>query len=456
MKKGGMTVLSVLFLLVLWQGFAMSMRQPELIPQLPALVKTLGGFLLSPGFYVSVGATVGRGVMGMCLSLAAAIVFAVLFARVGWVYELFRPLLTIMRSVPVVSFILLALIFLHTESIPLLIAFLTMFPLLTENLTKGICSLRSGLSQMGRQFRLGRRNRWALIFYPQIRPFLYSGLASAAGFGWRAVIMGEVLSLCSHGIGSEMKRAQSFIAVPELISWTVVAILVSYLADKGIGWLSEQSFGVRYAADGAKQQVSQFPEEGRKQAIVLEHAGYTYGISNYTFSFQTGRIYGISAPSGAGKTTLLNLINGTLHPVSGRVSMDRSKGISFVFQETELLSELDVMDNVALPLARTHTKDEARTKALDMLQEVGLEGFAGRRPAELSYGQQQRVAIARALIFATPYLLMDEPFKGVDEAASNRIIRFIRQQQQQTGQTILFTTHNPEELNHLADEIIRL
>ncbi len=455
MKKGLTTTLSVLFLLALWQGIAMYVRQPELIPSVPVLLKTLGGMILSNEFYLSVSTTIGRGIAGMFLSLVAALILAVLFARVAWLYELFRPLLAVMRSVPVISFILLALIFLHTESIPLLIAFLTMFPLLTENLTKGLGNLQPGLSQVGRQFLVGRWNRWTQITYPQLKPFLYSGLSSAAGFGWRAVIMGEVLAVCAHGIGSEMKRAQSFIAVPELISWTVVAILLSYLSDKGIAWLSAQSFAIRYAAhDSIKLQAEECyePDGG----IQLAHAGYRFGITDYSYTFHAGWIYGISAPSGTGKTTLLQLIAGTLRPVQGHVSMDRSRGVSFVFQEASLLPGLNVVDNVALPLSRICSRENARMYALDMLRKVEMEALAARFPDELSYGQQQRVAIARALAFPAPFLLMDEPFKGIDEAVATQIIRYIRERQRATGQTVLFTSHQSGELEMLADEVIYL
>ena len=84
----------------------------------------------------------------------------------------------------------------------MLIAFLTMFPLLTENLSKGIRQLNPDLSEMARLFRLTRRDRLAQVIYPQIKPYLFSGLASAAGFGWRAIIMGEVLS----ETGAELHR----------------------------------------------------------------------------------------------------------------------------------------------------------------------------------------------------------------------------------------------------------
>ena len=85
-----------------------------------------------------------------------------------------------------------------------------------------------------------------------------------------------------------------------------------------------------------------------------------------------------------------------------------------------------------------------------------LEDFANRFPNELSFGQQQRAAIARALAYPSPLLLMDEPFKGLDEALSHRIIERIRERQAESGQTILFTSHNPEELRLFADKTIRL
>ena len=239
MKKGLISFISICLLLLVWQLTALSMDQPELIPSVPDLIKALFQLFATGTFYKSIFATVLRGISGILLSFAAAITAAFLFARYELLYELSRPLLTIMRSVPVISFILLALIFLDPEGIPLMIAFLTMFPLLAENLTKGIINLNPGLSIMADQFRISRKNKLMHIFYPQLKPFLFSGLTSAIGFGWRAIIMGEVLSQCAFGIGGEMKRAQLFISVPELIAWTIIAILISFFFDKGINLLSK-------------------------------------------------------------------------------------------------------------------------------------------------------------------------------------------------------------------------
>ena len=141
----------------------------DLIPSVPDLLKTLIRLFGTGSFYQNIFATILRGISGILVSLVIALLSAFLFARYALLYELFRPLLTVMRSVPVISFILLALIFLNPESIPLMIAFLTMFPLLTENLTKGIINLRPGLSLMADQFKINRRNKLMQVIYPQDR-----------------------------------------------------------------------------------------------------------------------------------------------------------------------------------------------------------------------------------------------------------------------------------------------
>ena len=115
LRKTITTIVATAILLAGWQLFAVIANQPELIPSLPRLVRTLCEWLVSGSFYQSVGATILRGILGMSISFVCAIGMAGLFARFEWVYELFRPLLAIMRSIPVISFILLALIFLNPD-----------------------------------------------------------------------------------------------------------------------------------------------------------------------------------------------------------------------------------------------------------------------------------------------------------------------------------------------------
>lgn len=444
---------AIILMALLWQIIAVTAGQPELIPPLPELFRTSAELLGTLSFYQSVGATISRGIAGILLSLVCAGIIAYSFSRLAWLYELCRPLLAIMRSVPVISFILIALIFLDPEQIPIMIAFLTMFPLLAENLASGIRSLDPGLSVMARQFRIGKMNRFLHVIYPQLRPFLFSGLASATGFGWRAIIMGEVLSQCAWGIGSEMKKAQNFIAVPELLAWTIAAIIISFLFDKGIGRLAKITPPLSFTKGKRTLPGQEIPALPR---LTVREIGYRYGIQGFSYDFERGKIYGISAPSGKGKTTLLQLIGGISRPTTGSISPLPAQGIATVFQSPELLPHLDATDNICLPLTSLYSEEKAREIARTLLKWMEIEACSGQYPETLSYGQRQRVALARALAYPSPLLLMDEPFKGLDEALTSRIIKRIRERSMNPRQIILFTSHNPEELRELADEVITL
>ncbi|MDH6304694.1 ABC-type nitrate/sulfonate/bicarbonate transport system ATPase subunit/ABC-type nitrate/sulfonate/bicarbonate transport system permease component [Parabacteroides sp. PF5-5] len=451
MKKQLPALISIVFLLVVWQVAAQIINHPELFPSVLQSLQTLGLLFITPLFYQSLGATILRGLTGILFSLVLAGSFAVLFARYKYLYEAFRPILTLMRSIPVVSFILLALIYLHAESIPLIIAFLVMFPLLTENLTKGILHLKPAYTHMAQVFLITGKRRLLHIYYPQIKPFLFSGLSSALGFGWRAIIMGEVLAQCTWGIGSEMKRAQVFIEVPELLAWTIIAIVISFIFDKGIARLEKLRLPLSFPA--IDREIPLIHSD-----IQMEDIAFSYNdkkvIDHFTFTFHSGKIYGVSAPSGAGKTTLLNLINGILIPDKGIFCIDRSRGIASLFQEPLLLPDLSVLENCLLPLSACYSKEKATGRVREILSRFQMEEYVDRMPDELSYGQQQRVAMVRALAFPSPFLLMDEPFKGLDKELIYIITDYIKARQQTKNQLLIFTSHKKEELELLADELI--
>lgn len=443
------TLLSVGLLLAGWQGIAVTVNLPELIPPLPRLFQSLVELLGTATFYQAVASTIGRGFVGLLLSTLCAGFTALLLARSHWLEQLFRPWLTLLRSVPVISFILLALIFLDPERLPLLIAFLTIYPLLTENLTKGLKSLRPDLSRMTQQFQVSPYNRLTQLYYPQLHPFLFSGLISAAGFGWRAIIMGEALAQCASGIGSAMKQAQNFLDVPALLAWTGIAITVSFLTDKGLRQLARFQPAMRFVASSRPITYAPLP------ALRLEKVSYRYAIHRFSYDFEAGKTYGISAPSGRGKTTLLQLISGALSPTEGTI-IPQPAAVSQVFECPLLLPQLTALENVLLPLATRYARPEAEAIARDILAHLQLTELAQQRPATLSYGQQQRVALARALAYPAPLLSLDEPFKGWDEALRKAVIPYLRARNRANRSLVLLVSHQPTELAELADEVIPL
>lgn len=451
MKRIVLTCLSILLIPVAWQLLSWQMAQPQLIPSFPDLIRALLRLVYTSGFLVSIGTTCLRACVGLLLSLVAASITAFLLNRSEAIRFLFMPWLSLLRSVPVISFILLALIFLNPEMIPLLIAFLTMYPLLTENLLKGLMNRRDSWKILARQFHLNAWNCLFQINYPQLRPYLFSGLASAVGFGWRAIIMGEVLSQCVDGIGKRMKEAQVFIDVPELIAWTLVAIVLSWLTDKLISRLSDWQPSVRYRHSAVElQAVSLQPND-----ICLTDVSYSYGVHHMNIVLKAGKIYALSAPSGQGKTTLLQLLNGTLRPISGEISCLPGQTAN-LFQEPTLLPQLTAKENIMLGGAAYYDRAILEQQSLRLLTAFQLEKQAEMYPAALSYGQQQRVALARALMFPAGLLLLDEPFNGLDVELRQLVARFLVEWQQEKQATVVFSSHHADEIKAMNAEVITL
>ena len=169
----------------------------------------------------------------------------------------------------------------------------------------------------------------------------------------------------------------------------------------------------------------------------------------------------VVGPSGCGKSTLLNILAGFETPSSGQVTLDgRAVGApgaerGVVFQQGALFTWMSVRDNVAFgPLARGKSNAEARDIADEYINLVGLRGFAGRYPYELSGGMQQRVGIARALANEPEVLLMDEPFAALDQQTRELLQEEIKAIWQRTGKTILWITHSIEEALFLATHVL--
>jgi putative ABC transport system ATP-binding protein len=193
-------------------------------------------------------------------------------------------------------------------------------------------------------------------------------------------------------------------------------------------------------------------------------------VDGIDLDVDAGEFMAIMGRSGSGKTTLLDLLGCLLRPTDGQLSIDgrtvigasdgelatiRRERIGFVFQEFNLIPTLTAIENVLLPLRYGPRRPDAKSRATELLELVGLAERASHRPTELSGGEQQRVAIARALVNDPAVILADEPTGELDSATSERLMTTLRQLNAERGVTIIIVTHDAGVAG-VTDRVVRL
>lgn len=203
------------------------------------------------------------------------------------------------------------------------------------------------------------------------------------------------------------------------------------------------------------ENLSKIYEDGSRVVTVLERV---------EFELAAGEKVAVVGASGSGKSTLLNLLGGLDNPSGGRVMMSgqdlsqlnesalcqlRNTQLGFVYQFHHLLPEFDACENVAMPLLiGGMSRNDARTRALQLLERVGLDHRSDHRPAQLSGGERQRVAIARALVANPACVLMDEPTGNLDPESAAQVLGLIDELGKEKAAFVV-VTHDPGIAAHM-------
>jgi len=227
-KKGIISFLSVIILIAIWKITSLLYKTDLILPSPESTIASLVELIISDNFLKVIGATILRGIFGFIISFILGINLGV-FAGVNKYFHAFlNPILVAIRSIPVISLILLALIWFKVDYVAIFIAFLTMFPFICTNVIDGIRNVDKDLIEMAKVYQIPENKIIKEVYLPAITPYIFSGASSAMGFGWRAIIIGEVLSQPQFGIGTFMQTAQTYLLVKEVIAWTIIAVIISY------------------------------------------------------------------------------------------------------------------------------------------------------------------------------------------------------------------------------------
>jgi len=231
-RKTGVRLWAVAVWLLVWQGASMALGQALLLPSPLSALRRLCELALTAPFWQAVGWSGARIIGGFLLACAAGTLLAAPAAKWRAVRELLAPLVAAVKTVPVASFIILALVWLNIRSLSLFISFLMVFPTVYLNVLEGIAQADGKLLEMARVFRVpvGRTVRG--VYLPAVLPYFRSAASLGLGMCWKAGVAAEVIGLPSGSLGERLYTAKVYFQTPDLFAWTAVIVLASVVFER--------------------------------------------------------------------------------------------------------------------------------------------------------------------------------------------------------------------------------
>lgn len=495
----------ILFWLTVWQAAAAWTDNQILLAGPLQVLDSFIENIMHPDFFPVILSSLTRIGAGFFLAFFAGAVLGAVSCRLSLVEELLSPVISVLKSIPVASFVVLLLIWFGSGRLSFFISFLIVFPNVYVNTVAGVRSTDAKLLEMAWVFEMGSGRKFFYLYRPALMPYLDSCLKISLGMSWKSGVAAEIIGLPQSSLGERLYMSKIYLDTAGLFAWTITIVLVSFLFEKVVLWCfrkfaewrpypvsgpgecfraglrpvrrkrhgricpgrhggasPKRGFGNVSVGDtlgnkdeiGGKSRHNSGTETGRgsEPEIRMLHIEKIYDgkpvLSDFNLTMETGGRYLLMAPSGAGKTTLLRILTGLEQADRGGIQ-GMAGHIGMVFQEDRLCEEYDAVCNIMLGMCRQGLEESGLTGG-SMIEYIRTQA-AGILPddclmkpvSDLSGGMRRRVALLRAVLSGADVLILDEPFTGLDEGNRIRCAEYLKEQLQ--GRTLLVTTHREED-----------
>ncbi len=238
-KKFILTLLPPAFWLGVWQlaaylvdcrveGRGNELLLPYPATVLAALVRLCG----QPAFWSTTAASLVRILLGMAVGVLLGALLAGLTSLSPWIDRVLSPGIRVIRATPVVSFILLVVLWTDRNFVPAIIAGLMVLPIVWSNLSRGIRETDPQLLELARAYRFTHWKTLRLIYLPALRPYFLSAVTTSMGLAWKSGVAAEVICLPRQAIGTQISNSKLYLEVPDLFAWTAVVVALSLLLER--------------------------------------------------------------------------------------------------------------------------------------------------------------------------------------------------------------------------------
>lgn len=230
-KRNLVLLISSLLLLLIWQVGSMMLDSQILLPGIPPVAQALCSLIAQPPFAHNILSTALRAFQSFLIIVISATVVGVLAGRFEYLSIALRPFVTTLKAIPVMSIILLAFIWFSSGTVPLFSAFLMGFPVMYVQIEMGVRQLDRNLEQMCTLYEFRPSDKLLHFIIPSMTSWFIAGSRTALSMVWKVVIAAEVLTVPRYGVGARMQLAQVQLQTDLVLSWTLIAIMLTALGD---------------------------------------------------------------------------------------------------------------------------------------------------------------------------------------------------------------------------------
>lgn len=243
------TLLVVLFWVLIWQSVALIVGEELFVPSPLSVATALYNLLLVGESWLIIFKSIVRVALGMIIATVFGIVLAFVTAKFKLLDKLFSPMISIIKATPVASFVILALIWLGSEMLPVLICSLMALPLIWIAVSDGIRAISKEDMNVAKIFNFKTAKTIRIVYIPTVAPYFISASKTAMGLAWKAGVAAEVIAHTPRSIGKSLSNARIYYEIPEVFAWTVLVIVLSMLIEllysRSITFLGKKFFYVR-------------------------------------------------------------------------------------------------------------------------------------------------------------------------------------------------------------------
>ncbi|GMO12880.1 MAG: hypothetical protein Ta2A_23250 [Treponemataceae bacterium] len=459
---------SIFIFLLFWHIAATALNSPLILPLPLDVAANLGAVFTDANSVRHIAKTILRVFLAFIFAFASGSVLGAASALNSYIKDFFVFFLSMVRSIPVVSIILLLIFWFNSDFVPVIAAFLMALPVVTDSVRETMEKLPVRFLDAAKVYGFSRAKTFFYVRLMHAKNAFFSSAKSAFGLCWKVASAAEVLCLPKFALGSALYNAKIALEIDKVFALTILIAALCFLFEclffdcvpvivkKVFKYVASRNQGDKEKRI-APNAFEAAPQDAVIEDVIIEHItvsrGKTVALSDFSARFPAFSLTAIMAPTGSGKTTLLDAIAGLIPLDCGMIH--NAAKCSYMFQGGELFPWLSVQKNVELVLTHIAHNERARY-AQYFLARTKILHKSSCLPNEISGGEKQRAALARSFAYKAPILLMDEAFKSQDAAQKLELFEIMRDMLHKEKRTVILVTHDIEEAKLLQATIVTL